>query len=68
MGETVEIMPMLSPCPLQPLNLEHWLGLATLPVLAGLVAIQQAEYQLDQLGQLAESLFHGEQLPILDGP
>lgn len=48
--------------------LAGWLGLATLPMLLGLVALRQTERTLVQLGEFSESLLQGEQLPILERP
>jgi hypothetical protein len=48
--------------------LAGWLGLATIPVLLGLVMIRQTERTLAPLGEFSESLLQGEQLPILESP
>jgi hypothetical protein len=61
-------MSPLTPNLLHPCKLDPWVGLATLPVLIGLMAIHQTEHGLEKLGQLAESLFQGEQLPFLETP
>jgi hypothetical protein len=47
-------------------GLERSLSLITLPFVLGLVALRQVEDRWGKLGQLAESLLQGEQLPILD--
>jgi hypothetical protein len=47
-------------------GVERSLSLLCLPLLFGLVTLRQVERQWGQLGQFAESLLQGEQLPILD--
>jgi hypothetical protein len=47
-------------------NSEILLGLATLPVLVGLVSIQAIGQVVQELGVLSEELFRGDRLPVLD--
>jgi hypothetical protein len=47
-------------------NPEILLGLATLPVLAGLVGIHAIAQSIQELGVLSEEIFRGDRLPILD--
>ncbi|MGV0027782.1 hypothetical protein [Phormidesmis priestleyi] len=47
-------------------NPEILLGLATLPVLAGLVGINAIAQSIQELGVLSEEIFRGDRLPILD--
>ncbi|NJR50811.1 MAG: hypothetical protein HC780_15830 [Leptolyngbyaceae cyanobacterium CSU_1_3] len=48
------------------LNPEILLGMATLPVLVGLVGIQAIAQTVHELGVLSEELFRGDRLPVLD--
>lgn len=47
-------------------NPEILLGLATLPVLAGLVGIHAISQSIQELGVLSEEIFRGDRLPVLD--
>jgi hypothetical protein len=47
-------------------NPEILLGLATLPVLVGLVGIHAIAQSVQELGVLSEEIFRGDRLPVLD--
>ena len=48
------------------INPEVLLGLATLPVLAGLLGVNAIAQSLQELGVLSEEIFRGDRLPVLN--
>lgn len=58
----------LQKLPELPISPEWLVGLATVPLLGGLVMAHAAQDWLIQLGVASEELFRGERLPILNVP
>ncbi|KAM3090215.1 hypothetical protein ACKFKG_30690 [Phormidesmis sp. 146-35] len=48
------------------INPEVLLGLATLPVLVGLVGVNAIAQSVQELGMLSEEIFRGDRLPVLN--
>ncbi|MEO1401059.1 MAG: hypothetical protein AAFV72_07335 [Cyanobacteria bacterium J06635_1] len=51
-----------------PIAPEWLVGLATVPLLGGLVLAHTAQHWLIQVGVASEELFRGERLPVLNVP